>query len=375
MKMKTNTTKQIFKLVLLAALAVLLLAACSPAEEAAETAAPPIAEVQPTATESIEATFPLTFVDGMGREITLDAYPERIVTTSPSIAEMLFAIGAGDLVVGRDDFSIFPEAILDVPSFGSLFSDFPAETILGMEPDLVIAAQVISADQVQMMEDLGLTVYWQANPATFDELYENISSIAALVGHEEEAATLNADLQARVGAVAEAVAAAETQPVVFYELDATDPSNPWTSGSGTFIDLIITSAGGVNAAAGLDGSFAQISVEALIVQNPAFIILGDADFGGVTAEAVAARGGWDSILAVANGDIYPVDSNWFSVPGPRLIDGLELMARSHDETKPVFLCPSAGGLAPGLGPQRGPWRGEYSPQGCGGYPRGASVGG
>jgi iron complex transport system substrate-binding protein len=332
MKMKTNTTKQIFKLVLLAALAVLLLAACSPAEEAAETAAPPIAEVQPTATESIEATFPLTFVDGMGREITLDAYPERIVTTSPSIAEMLFAIGAGDLVVGRDDFSIFPEAILDVPSFGSLFSDFPAETILGMEPDLVIAAQVISADQVQMMEDLGLTVYWQANPATFDELYENISSIAALVGHEEEAATLNADLQARVGAVAEAVAAAETQPVVFYELDATDPSNPWTSGSGTFIDLIITSAGGVNAAAGLDGSFAQISVEALIVQNPAFIILGDADFGGVTAEAVAARGGWDSILAVANGDIYPVDSNWFSVPGPRLIDGLELMARTiHPE--------------------------------------------
>src|SRR3990172_2694350 len=224
MKIRRNT--RVTNLVSFALLgALLLLAGCAPAAEEPATLEP-VPTAQP---EEEEVSETLTFVDDLGRTITLDAYPERIVSTSPSLTEMLFAVGAGDTLTGRDDFSVYPEAALAVPSFGSLFADFPAETILGMEPDLVLAAEIIPAEQVQAMEELGLVVYWQANPTSFEGLFENINDLAALVGKTENAEALIADLDARVKAVQELAAGAETTPVVFYELDATDPSNPWTA--------------------------------------------------------------------------------------------------------------------------------------------------
>jgi iron complex transport system substrate-binding protein len=290
-------------------LAGLMLSACSPAE-------------------SLEQPDPgaITLIDDLGRTVVLNGTPRRIVSTAPSLTEILFAIGAGDLVVGRDDFSNYPDAAQQVTSFGSLWGGFPAEAILGMAPDLILAAEILSPEQVQALEDLGLTVYWQANPHTFEELYENIAEVAQITGHAEEAAALTSSLRDRVQDVTRAVAGADNRPVVFYELDATDPNNPWTAGQGTFVDLIITTAGGANAAAEVTGEFPQFSLEALIEIDPDFILLGDADFG-VTAQQVAARGGWSTLQAVKNGRVYPIDSNWMSVPGPRLVDGLEAVAR------------------------------------------------
>ena len=109
-------------------------------------------------------------------------------------------------------------------------------------------------------------------------------------------------------------------------MDATDPANPWTSGADTFIDYIITMAGGTNAASALEGDYAQISTEALIAVNPDVILLADAPYG-VTAEIVAERPGWDIITAVMENALYPVDPNMMSVPGPRLVDALEETAR------------------------------------------------
>lgn len=325
--MKNGKTPRLVSLLALLALVALpLLSACS-AATGTEAPADQAPAVQEPATQEPATPAPMAFVDDMGRTITLDAYPERIVSTSPSLTEMLFAVGAGDKLVGRDDFSVYPEEVADVPSFGSLFSDFPAEAILAMQPDLVVAAQIISEEQVQALEDLGLTVYWQANPTSFEDLYKNINDLAGLVGKSDNASALVSDLEARVSAVQATVADAETTPVVFYELDATDPNNPWTAGGGTFIDLIINMAGGANAGAALEGDYAQMSVEALIEQDPTYIILGDSDFGGVTPEMVAARGGWDVMSAVANGEVHIFDSNLLSVPGPRLVDGLEQVAR------------------------------------------------
>ena len=171
-----------------------------------------------------------------------------------------------------------------------------------------------------------MNVYWQANPMTYEELWENLRDFAILTGHEEETETLIADLEARVRVVEDKVAYAETTPSVFYELDATDPANPWTTGSGTFIDYIITTAGGFNAASELEGDYAQISTEALIAINPAIILLADAPYG-VTPEIVAERPGWDAIIAVTEKALYPIDPNIMSVPGPRLVDALEETAK------------------------------------------------
>jgi iron complex transport system substrate-binding protein len=113
---------------------------------------------------------------------------------------------------------------------------------------------------------------------------------------------------------------------VFYELDATDPQNPYTVGGGTFIDTIISLAGGFNIGSVLEGEYAPISSEEVITQNPEIILLADAPYG-ITPESVADRAGWDVIAAIINGEVHEFDPFLVSVPGPRLVDGLEAMAK------------------------------------------------
>ena len=297
------------KILMITAMVLVSLAAC--------TSAP--GETVPEA-ELIEYT------DDLGRTIELAGYPQAIVSLSPSTTEILFAIGAGEQVVGRDDVSLYPAEAQEVTSVGSLWGELPAEAILALEPDLVLVGEIISEEQVQALADLGLSVYWQANPMDFQGLYDNLMEIATLTGSQAQAEVLVAELSTRVEAVQGALTAVGTSPSVFYELDATDPTNPWTAGSGTFIDYIINSAGGVNAAADLQGDYVQISTEGLITANPDFILLGDALYG-VTPESVAGRPGWGVISAVQDGMIYPIDPNMMSVPGPRLVDALEETAR------------------------------------------------
>lgn len=311
-------------LIPLAALIVFLVA-CAPQAGVPDTTPLNTEEHIQSETAPTNTPAPLEFTDDLGRTILLEDYPQQIVSLAPSITETIFVLGEGHRMVGRDDFSTYPPAAQDIPSFGSLYSGLPAETILAMEPDLIIAAEIISPETVTAMEELGLTVYWQANPATFEELYENIFNLATLMGAEVKADLVIKDLIARVDLVAETVVNAVSTPLVFYELDATDPSNPYTTGAGTFTDTIITTAGGVNLGASLEGAYAQIGSETVIDQNPDFILLGDAEFG-ITPESVAARAGWDAIAAVQNGNVIGVDPNLFSVPGPRLVDGLELTA-------------------------------------------------
>lgn len=312
----------------------LLLSACGPAaavtpastqdpEPAPETEAALGAEIEATEQPAPEM---MVFVDDLGITIELAEYPQAIVSLSASTTEILFAIGAGEQVVGRDEYSLYPEEALELPSVGAIWSDLPTEVILALEPDLVVAAQIISEDQALALRDLGLNVYWQTNPATYEELWENLRDFARLTGHEEETEALIAGLDARVKAVQEKIAPVSDLPSVFYELDATDPANPWTTGSGTFIDYIITEAGGTNAASALEGDYAQISTEALIAINPDVILLADAPYG-VTPGIVAERPGWEVINAVIENAIYPIDPNMMSVPGPRLVDALEETAR------------------------------------------------
>jgi iron complex transport system substrate-binding protein len=310
------------KLLVIMIVMFLALSACSPDEtQLSETTA-----VSQTNPGSEDVVWPLIITDDLGNTIELQEYPKAIVSLSPSMTEILFAIGAGNQMVGRDDFSLYPEAALEVESVGSLWEGVPTETILAMEPDLVVAAQIVSEEEVQVLRDLGLPVYWQSNPINFDELYENLLDISIMTGHEKETILLVADLQKRVESVVTTLADVESNPSVFYELDATEPSNPWTTGSGTFIDYIISMAGGTNAAAALQGDYAQISAEELIAINPEIILLADALYG-VTPESVVERPGWNVIAAVNNGAIFPIDPNMMSVPGPRLVDALEETAK------------------------------------------------
>ncbi len=308
----------------------LLLGACTPAATPATAPAEPETTLVEEAPAPVEETAPesepMTFTDDMGNELTFDEYPQAILSISPSTTEILFAIGAGEQMVGRDDMALYPEEALALPSIGSLWGDLPTEAILAMEPDLIVAAEIISTEQVAALQELGLQVYWQANPTDYDGLWKNLRDFGALTGHVDESETLVTELAARVDAVNTAIMPLSYRPTVFYELDATDPANPWTAGSGTFIDLIINTAGGFNAASELQGEYTQISSEQLIAVNPQVILLSDALYG-VTPESVAERAGWDAIIAVQEGAMYAIDPNIMSVPGPRLVDALEEVAK------------------------------------------------
>ena len=296
-----------FRKTLILTLLFALLSACAP--QATPTSAP--------------AT--LTFTDGLGREITLDGPAQRIVSMAPSNTEILFAIGAGDRVIGRDQLSDFPEEAKNLTDIGSTFEALNTELIVSLEPDLVLAAEINTAEQVNQLEDLGLTVYYLKNPLTLEEMYSNVEIVAQLTGHADEAATLIESLKARVAAVDEKIAPISSRPSVFYELDATDPAKPFTAGKGTFITQLIDRAGGYNIASELEG-YPQMSLEQVVAADPAFIILGDARYG-VTPESIAQRPGWENLSAVKNGKVLPFNDDLVSRPGPRLVDALEELAK------------------------------------------------
>jgi iron complex transport system substrate-binding protein len=267
----------------------------------------------------------LTFTDGLGREITLDGAAQRIVSLAPSNTEILFAIGAGDQVVGRDQFSDYPEAAKNVTDIGSTFEALNTELIVSLEPDLVLAAEINTPEQAKQLEDLGLKVYYLKNPLTLEEMYSNLEIVAQLTGREAEAATLIKSLKARVAAVDEKIAPISSRTNVFYELDGTDPAKPYTAGKGTFITQLIDRAGGYNIASDLAG-YPQMSLEQVVAADPAFIILGDARYG-VSPESIAQRPGWENLSAVKNGQVVPFNDDLVSRPGPRLVDALEELAK------------------------------------------------
>jgi len=327
-----------YKRLLITMILALVLASCgSPAPVATESpgadtgaglgATPTTAPASSPTPSPTETPAALEFTDGLGRTVSLEKPAQAIVSIAPSNTEILFALGAGEQVVGRDAFSDYPEAASSLPDVGGGWGELNNELIVSLQPDLVLAAQINTAEQVKTLEDLGLTVFYLANPTDLDGLYANLETVARLTGRESEAAVLVADLKARVEAVEQKIAPSSIRPLVFYELDGTEPNAPWTSGPGTFVDLLISMAGAQNLGHELEGDWVQVSVEDLIAKNPDYILLGDYVWGGIKPEDVAARPGWDAMQAVKDGKVLPFDDNLVSRPGPRMVDGLEELAR------------------------------------------------
>jgi iron complex transport system substrate-binding protein len=299
------------KLAFVLTILAFLLAACGP-----------VATPAPTATPAA-----LIFTDGLGREVKLAGPAQRIISLAPSNTEILFAVGAGKQVVGRDDLSDFPAETGSLPKIGGM-DKYNTEQIVALKPDLVLAAEINSPELVNSLESLGLTVYYLSNPKTIEDMYANLEIVSKLTGHEQETTALVESFKARVAIVDEKIKSAAGKPVVFYELDSTDPAKPWTAGPGSFIDLLINRAGGVNltSVAGIKDAYPQVSVEQIVSTNPDMIILGDSMWG-VTVESVGQRPGWEKLKVVSGKQIFPFDDNLVSRPGPRLVDGLEALAK------------------------------------------------
>jgi iron complex transport system substrate-binding protein len=250
--------------------------------------------------------------------------PQRIVSIAPSNTEILFAIGADNQIVGRDEISDYPPEALELSSIGSTYGELNTEAILALEPDLVLAATITTPEQVQTLEALDIPLFLLANPLTFEELFDNLLVVGEITGNQEEAQALVDDLSDRVSTVLEKTTDADAVSV-FYEVDGTDSTAPWTTGTNTFQDVLIGMAGGENVAGDIEG-WGQMSLEELVTRDPQVVIFGEGPWVPTTVDSLSERAGWTEITAVQEGHVYGLDTNWVDRPGPRLVLALERMA-------------------------------------------------
>ncbi|MYA20375.1 MAG: ABC transporter substrate-binding protein [Chloroflexi bacterium] len=288
----------------------------TPAAIATPTATP---TPTPTPTPTEAPTFPLTVEDSAGTEVTLEAPPERIISYSPGATELLFAIGAGDRVVATDEFSDFPPEAEELPKVA--YSSPDPERALALEPDLLIMASR-QREQIEQFRSLGMTVLFLDSAQNIEGVFETVALLGLVTGNEQQAADLVASMRGRIEAVTAALEEVEEGPLVFFELTA----DLYTVGTDTFVGELLTLAKARNIAEGAASSFPQLSAEAIIDAAPDVVLLADAAWGE-SYETVCARPGWDAIPACVNERVHGVDGDLTSRPGPRIVDGLEQIAR------------------------------------------------
>ncbi len=300
--------------------AVFALAACGSDNTAAPGGGQATTTSVPTASGSLPA-FPLTLNDSSGTSVTVAAQPQRIVSHSPAITEILFAIGAGPQVVAVDQFSNYPPEAVDLQLVR--YSDPDPEQAVVLEPDLIFFSNRQSAS-VDAFRALDLPVFFANEADSIDGVLSQIVLIGRLTGHAPAAEALVLDMRTRIDAIAAGVADVTEGPTVFYEL--TD--SLFTVAPDSFIGGMLTLLKARNVAEGSTTAFPQLTAEVVVERNPDVILLAEPPEAGVTLESVAARPGWSQIAAVENGRVIAVDADISSRPGPRIVEGLEIIAKA-----------------------------------------------
>jgi iron complex transport system substrate-binding protein len=305
----------------------------SSVEPTIEVAATEISPTIAAAEAEIEATADatrldlVTLTDANGRDVTFNPDAQRIISLAPSTTEILYALGVQDRLVATDDVSDYPAEVAELPKVGNGYSSFNYEQIVALEPDLLLVAGITSPEVLSRLEELAIPiVVTNSAITTFDTVFSDILLTGEVTNSVEAAESLVAQLKAKKLEIESKVALATSRPKVYWELDATDASKPFSVGPGGFINDLITMSGGENIFGTIDNPYPQVSIEQIAVADPEVIILANAIYG-TTVESVLDRPGWGDISAVREQRVYPIDDNLISRPGPRLIDGLEATAK------------------------------------------------
>ena len=265
------------------------------------------------------AGFPITVTRSDGRELTIPEAPQRIASLSPAATEVLYAVGAGPQVVATDDYSDYPDQAQETTKLDAFQPN--VEAIVGVEADLIVIAHN-QDDVVQALDGLGEAVLFLEVPDTIDGVMEQVRLLARVSGHAEEGERLAVQMQGRIEEVTDKVADVEEGPRIYHELDNTFFSAAPGSFVGGFYELLKAR----NIAEGAPIAYPQLTQEEILDRDPEVIILANAD-AGESPETVKARPGWGVISAVKNDRIHVIDPDIVSRPGPRVVEGLEELAR------------------------------------------------
>ncbi|MDB4971403.1 MAG: periplasmic binding protein [Myxococcales bacterium] len=267
---------------------------------------------------TVVVTLFLAALSGCHKPAPPAAHVRRVVSLAPSSTEILFALDAGPLVVGADQYSDYPPAARGVPRVGNDLAP-SVERILGLKPDVVfIATTANSRDLAGELSRLGIRVV-VSSAASLDDVFADIEKIGAAVERPAAATTLVATLRARIAAVTQGVAGKprpRTAVVVW-------PDPLTVAGGKSFVDEAIRAAGGDNIAADSPQPYPQYSVERLLARAPEVVVVGT----HATEPSLAAFEAYSSLPAVKAHRVHRVDGDLLFRPGPRLVDGIEALAR------------------------------------------------
>jgi iron complex transport system substrate-binding protein len=271
----------------------------------------------------------MTFKDALGREVQLKGEPHRIVALAPSITEILYFLGLGDRVVGVTQFSYYPQEAKLKPKVGS-YIDLNAEKIISLAPDLVIGtADGNQPGVVDLLEQADITVFI-VNPRDIHQTVETIAIVGHLCGVPGRAKALSAQLSQRIDRILDKTRS-RRKPLVFLQINL---KPIMTINKDTFLNDLIQLAGGRNMTEDERITYPRISLEEVIRKKPEVIIISSMERRGRFEKARQEWFKWTSIPAVKHGRVYLIDSDLIDRPSPRIVEGLEAMARYiHPEVK------------------------------------------
>lgn len=263
----------------------------------------------------------VTVTDLAGVEVAVPAAPGRIVSAAPACTEILFAVGAGDAVVGVTDFCTFPPEARTRSKIGQFGPDtISLEAVLGLRPDLVFAAPGWQDSFIEAVRRRGIPVVG-VEARSFAEVYRAVCVVGTATGHDAEGKALSARLRDRVERVAARPIA--RRPRVFYLLDDT---SLFTVGPKTFVGEMIRLAGGDNVFDDVDQIYPKVSEEELIRRNPEVIVVPRGRGHSADVDSLLARPAWQTMAAVKGRRVIRLDQDAASRAGPRLADALEQLA-------------------------------------------------
>lgn len=242
------------------------------------------------------------------------AAPQRIISLAPSITENLFALGAGDRVVGVTSWCDYPAEAQTKTVIGDAMN-LNLELLLSLEPDLVVGDSNLVASHIESLQEFGIEVFVIA-PTDLAGVRQSLLELGDAIGASERARELAAEMEQRQRELVASVSTAE-KIRVFVEI-WNEPL--MTAGPGSFIDEIIGLAGGENIAHDADNPWPMFSEELVIERDPQVVIL-----TAFNLEEALARSAWQGITALQRGQVFEVDPNLYSRTTPRLLDALEEM--------------------------------------------------
>ena len=262
--------------------------------------------------------YPLTVKDDFGRNVTIKEIPERIISLSPTNTEILFAIGAGDRVVGVTEYCNYPEEAKEREKIGGV-STVSIEKVVSLEPDLVLGDELNGKEIFERLEELNITVVG-LNPVNISEILDDILLVGTLTGEEKNASALVVDMDRRIEEIKNKTCDVKRPKVAHITWHVPI----WVTGSGTVQDELIEIACGENVFSDLK-DWDTVSLETFIDRNPDVIIVS-------VGHGVAGLGPYEYLLseerlkvvsAVKNERVYTINADIASRTGPRIVDVTE----------------------------------------------------